>query len=189
MPINLSVDNEILGRLYLWAQSIEKSQELFKIASKVSLKKQTDFEENLNSSNQFTSWTDYSSIQDACRELAIVYFCHMFNRGDEKAGEASKNDKEFRNAHLEKLKIKIFNSQKDLDDFETFKVSVMFLRDKILAHTDALPYSISHGNPISVLKQPKENILDIDYDYFDKILGSLRREIYNEINILKIKNR
>lgn len=137
---------------------------------------------------QFPTWSECVYINEACIELAIVYFCQIFNDGFGQENSASKNNKSFRNEHLTILLSKVFMNEESLNKFTKLKDIILTARDKMIGHADADAYSISHGIPISTMKAPRQIWSEIDFDFWISFLEPLRIATYNYANEIKIKN-
>ena len=59
-------------------------------------------------------------------ELAIVYFCQLFNSGYSQHGETAKSDKSFRDEHLIKVLNKVFLTPTEMTQFESLKKTPHF---------------------------------------------------------------
>ena len=109
-----NLKNELIGRLWLWVHSIERTQALLQLAfrAKIGMNQQSQEDEMDNYWQKFNEYVraqpDYKpeiilssqriafdksfhrvfptlpecgGIYDTCIELAIVYFCQIFNKG------------------------------------------------------------------------------------------------------------
>lgn len=191
--------NEIVGRLWLWAQAVSMTQILLQQAARAENGKHQTFQINerdqyikdLNkfaaeqpdyrpgtilSSQQnkfdaiyqrpFPTWMECFTLNEACIELAIVYFCQILNDGYESQGSSASNNKVFRESHLPRILDRVFEAG-DLDKFQTLKKQLTTARDKMIGHADGDSYNIFHGDPISTMKGPSSSWIDIDFIFGD----------------------
>ena len=137
---------------------------------------------------QFPTWSECIHVNEACIELAIVYFCQIFNEGFGQENSASQNNKSFRNEHLTIVLSKVFIDEESLNKFTKLRDIILTTRDKMIGHADADAYQISHGIPISTMKAPRQIWNEIDIDFWISFLEPLRIATYNYANEIKIKN-
>ena len=193
--MDIKQKNELVGRLWLWAHSIDKTKELLIIAQRAALGKNQDFQiserdeyiKKLNEfvkqqpdyktdtifssqqqkfdqiyPRQFPTWGECFQIYDACIELAIIYFCQIFNFAHGEEGTASSNATRFRNEHFLAILNKVFTNNDDLEKFNKLKDVIVTARNKMIGHADANAYSIRHRTPVSTMKGPKNIWSNID---------------------------
>lgn len=211
---------ELIGRLWLWADSIVRTQGLLQLAFRANVGKYQESQKEemdnyikkLNefvhaqpeskpgtifSSQQiafdqifhrpFPTQIECAGIYDACIELAIMYFCQIFNSGYGNNGEAARNDKNFVNEHFNSILTNAFETKDELEKFEQIKEKILTARDKMIGHSDADSYSIHHGHPISVKKSTR-SWRDIDIELWSSFLDKVIIEIHNYSNRIKLSD-
>ena len=211
--------NELVGRLWLWSQSISKTQHLLEMAFRTNIAKQDelriqehdDYANRLNEFSKqefghkegktlpshrresdelyprpFPTWLECCAIHDAFAELAIVYFCQIFNSGRSQEGETAKNDENFRKEHLAKILAIVFPTIEEMANFESLKVSLLTVRDKVIGHSDGEAYNITHSSPVSIKKGPNISWRNIDFEFWYSSLEKFINATRNYSNCLKL---
>jgi len=211
---------ELIGRLWLWANSITRTQELLQLAFRANIGKhqesQKDEMDNYNKKlnefvkdqpdykpgtiiksqqiafdrtfhRAFPTFLECAGTYDACIELAIVYFCQIFNKGYGSIGEAAKNDKDFVYENFNAILERVFGTSEEFEKFERLKTNILTARDKMIGHSDAGSYSIQHGNQYSVMKSVR-SWRDIDIEFWNSFLEKMKIEIHNYSNRIKLSD-
>jgi hypothetical protein len=217
--MDIKTKNEIVGRLWLWSESISKTKHLLEMAFRTNIGKQDEGKLNeqevyRNSLNEFVqqqsdyrpgiilpshrkkfdqlhprdfpTWLECCAIHDAFVELAIVYFCQVFNSVYSQDGEAAKSDQSFRDEHLTKILPEVFQTPKEIANFELLKNSIVNARDKVIGHSDADAYSITHASPVSIMKGPNISWRNIDFEFWYSFLDKMIIAVQNYSNQLKL---
>ncbi len=135
----------------------------------------------------FPTWLECCAIHDAFVELAIVYFCQLFNSGYSQHGETAKSDKSFRDEHLIKVLNKVFLTPTEMTQFESLKKTLTSARDKVIGHSDGDAYKITHSSPVSVLRGPNISWREIDFEFWYSFLDKMVTAIHNYSNLLKLQ--
>lgn len=135
----------------------------------------------------FPTWLECWAIHDAFVELAIVYFCQVFNSGSCREGQSAKSDKSFRNEHLTKILATVFPTNEEMVKFEFLKNSVVTARDKVIGHSDGEAYNITHSSPVSTYRGPNISWRDIDFEFWYASLEKFITATRNYSNYLKLQ--
>lgn len=125
----------------------------------------------------FGHYGDCSRICDACRMLAIVFFCQPFNVGNSGEGVA-KNDLHFREKYLPEVLEAAFPSQSDRDSFVQLLDQLKVVRDKVIAHGDAHFFQYADNGSISGIKMHEQSLKGIDFKQFATLLEPFIRQVY-----------
>ena len=217
--MDIKTKNEIVGRLWLWSESISKTKHLLDMAFRANIGKQDESRLNeqeayRNSLNEFAqkesdyqsgiilpfhqdkfdelhprnfpTWLECCAIHDAFVELAIVYFCQMFNSGRSQNGETAKSDDKFRNEHLKKVLEKVFPTDIEMANFDLLNQNIATVRDKVIGHSDGAAYNITHSSPVSVLRGPNISWREIDFEFWYSFLDRMKNAIQNYSKELKL---
>ncbi|MGZ3892918.1 MAG: hypothetical protein ACXVPN_03865 [Bacteroidia bacterium] len=164
--------NEIIGRLWIWEESLSKTKYLLNLAFRANQEK-----DQQNTNGSFPSRLECCGIYETCIELAVVYFCQIFTSGEEKAEMAAKNDEDFRRVHLERIISEVFDTEDKKNNFATLKKALKTARDKIIAHADAKSFKIGHGDSISVMKGNPLISRNIDIEFWESFLEPMETKI------------
>lgn len=138
---------EIIGRIWLWSESISKTKHLLEMSFRALEGKQDEKRraeiikterilDRENYSESFPTWLECCAIYDAFVELAIIYFCQVFNSGRGQDGETAKSDKNFRDQHLSNILSQVFPTKAEMESFELLKYKIITARDKVIGHSD-----------------------------------------------------
>ena len=218
--MDIKTKNEIIGRLWLWRESVSKTKHLLEMSfrtiegkqdearlleDETYIKKLNEFAEqqpdyqkghmpnshrekfNETYPRNFPTWLECCAIHDAFVELAIVYFCQMFNSGRSQDGETAKSDKNFRDEHLTNILLKVFPDNGEMNDFNLLKERIITSCDKVIGHSDGEAFSITHSSPVSIMRGPNIGWRDIDFEFWYSFLDRMINAIQNYSNQMKIQ--
>lgn len=118
----------------------------------------------------FGNIRDCYRIRDACRMLAIVFFCQPFNVGNSGDGVAT-NDRQFREQYFPPVLEAAFPAQSDRDSFVQLLDRLKVVRDKVIAHGDAQFFQYADNGSVSAMKMHEQSLQGIDFKRFAALLG------------------
>jgi hypothetical protein len=201
MDVNLK--NELIGRLWLWANSVTKTEQLLELAFRAKIGSNqetqiTEMENHLKITKDFCKKEEYDSLHriyptqveclatyDVCVELAIVYFSQIFNWGEKREGEIAANIKSMKE-HFSLIIPKIFKTPEELRKFEELKTQIVKVRNEMIGHSDGNGFSVTHGKFVSVLSSTN-NWRHIDINFWYSFLDKMHSEMHNYSNKIKLK--
>ncbi len=92
---------------------------------------------------EFADSVDCFAIANACRELAIVFFCQIFKSGYAENGNVASNNAKFIRDHFDQVVMLAFPKDDDRNDFFTLRAQLESARDSMLAHADASAFELT----------------------------------------------
>lgn len=116
----------------------------------------------------------------ACGELAIVYFCQIFNQG---GGSTDVIQNKKTQAAYSEVLINTFKAE-DLEDFKNFVKNIKRIRDTRIAHLCAKSIEYEKREPSIVSYKIGQAWRDLDMDYFIRILEPFKKGIKDHISKL-----
>lgn len=153
-----------------------KYKEFYKKQSKCGTKSEIQINKEYKEiyPKRFPESLDYEFIYTALMEHAIVRFSTIFNAGFGESERVAKNDKNFRDLHLEKIINREFTKESELIKFRALIDSILNARNQMIGHSDGKSFVLEHGSVISKLKMTKTSWDGIDNEYFSEILMKFR---------------
>lgn len=121
---------------------------------------------------------DYFGFYDACRMLAIIFFCQLFKSGYEDKSVVAGNSRLFVNEQLAKLLQRANFSDAELIDFELLRQRAETARDKMLAHAEGPEFDFQEMPTGFHFKMPIASLDGIDFallaDFSKRLEDSLQ---------------
>ena len=159
------------------------------------IKTRDDYKEGTITSTQLNEYNDkYNrpfpylaecfALHRACLNLAIIYFCQIFNTGYGNEA-AAKNTKQFREEYLDIVLQRIFPTNKEMGKFNKLLEQLMQVRDGMIGHADAGTLNIEHKEFVTTIGGPQNITRSIDMNFWLSFMEPLRRGILEYMNEIK----
>lgn len=115
---------------------------------------------------------DYFGYYNACRMLAVVFFCQLFKSGFEEETSVARNSPSFVTRHMNELLSQADFSAEESREFDELRDRLETARDKMLAHADGGAFEF-RDNPAGF--QYKLHIAALDGIDFGLLATTVKR--------------
>lgn len=122
---------------------------------------------------EFADPIDCFETANACRMLAIVFFCQVFKGGYAEDGNVAGNKPEFIRGHLDNILCLAYPHQEARNAFSSMRMLIESARDNMLAHADAKAFEVTSFDAGMHLKLHAAALTGIDFSAFTPAVESL----------------
>jgi hypothetical protein len=92
---------------------------------------------------EFPDSIDCFEISDACRMLALIFFCQVLKAGYAEIDNVASNSRAFVSEHLDRVLCIAFPNANDRVNFDALRKAAEDARDEMLAHADASAFEVA----------------------------------------------